>query len=108
MKTFDQDPRRIENGGVAEFKSIEICQQNSEPVLCPDWMSRLSDDLPTSAITIPGTHDSAAYTLSWPFVQTQKIDIPSQLNAGIRYFDFRCALNDDDEVVMVSSARPGE
>jgi len=45
-----------------------------------------------SAITIPGTHDSAAYTYSWPFIATQTLDITAQLNAGIRYFDLRCGL----------------
>lgn len=56
------------------------------------WMSLLDDDIPLSGLTIPGTHDSAAYTYSWPFVSTQKMDIFAQLNAGIRYFDFRCGL----------------
>jgi 1-phosphatidylinositol phosphodiesterase len=45
-----------------------------------------------SAITIPGTHDSAAYTYSWPFIATQTLNITAQLNAGIRYFDLRCGL----------------
>ena len=60
-----------------------------------DWMALLEDDTPLSAVTIPGTHDSAAYTYSWPFVATQKMDIIEQLDAGIRYFDFRCAVRDD-------------
>jgi 1-phosphatidylinositol phosphodiesterase len=59
------------------------------------WMFYLDDETPLSGLTIPGTHDSAAYTYSWPFVATQKLDILSQLNAGIRYFDFRCGLRDD-------------
>lgn len=48
-----------------------------------------------SAITIPGTHDSAAYTYSWPFIATQTLNITAQLNAGIRYFDLRCGLRDN-------------
>jgi 1-phosphatidylinositol phosphodiesterase len=59
------------------------------------WMSQLPDDTRVPGLTIPGTHDSAAYTISWPFVATQKLNIQEQLNSGIRYFDFRCGLRDD-------------
>ena len=60
-----------------------------------DWMSFIKDETFLSAITIPGTHDSAAYTMSWPFVATQKLSIVQQLDAGIRYFDFRCGVRND-------------
>lgn len=53
-----------------------------------------------SALSIPGTHDSAAYTTTWPFISTQNMDIKSQLYAGIRYFDLRCgAIKDALEMV---------
>lgn len=61
----------------------------------PRWMSLLDDDTALSALTIPGTHDSAAFTHNWPFVSTQRMDISNQLNAGIRYFDLRCGIRDD-------------
>lgn len=60
-----------------------------------NWMSGLDDDLLVSALSIPGTHDSAAYTHPWPFVATQRMSILEQLNAGIRYFDFRCGIRED-------------
>ncbi|KAK4546773.1 hypothetical protein LTR36_001505 [Oleoguttula mirabilis] len=59
------------------------------------WMSRVDDETVLSDLTIPGTHDSAAFTYAWPFVQTQQMDILQQLNAGIRYFDLRCGIRDD-------------
>lgn len=59
------------------------------------WMSHLPSTTLMSAISIPGTHDSAAYTYSWPFIATQTMDITAQLNAGIRYFDLRCGLRDN-------------
>jgi 1-phosphatidylinositol phosphodiesterase len=59
------------------------------------WMTHLPSSTPMSALTIPGTHDSAAYTYSWPFIATQTLDITAQLNAGIRYFDLRCGLRAD-------------
>ena len=63
-------------------------------------MSHLPDHLPLSSLTIPGTHDSAAFTYSWPFIQTQSMNFLEQLAAGIRYFDLRCGLR-DDSVQMV-------
>lgn len=60
-----------------------------------NWMALLDDDTPLSAVTIPGTHDSAAFGSSWPFVSTQKLNILGQLNSGIRYFDLRCGVRDD-------------
>lgn len=64
------------------------------------WMAGVKDNVEVSALTIPGTHDSCAYTSAWPFIQTQKMDIMTQLNAGIRYFDLRCGLR-NDELEMV-------
>ncbi len=59
------------------------------------WMAYIDDEVPIAGLTIPGTHDSAAFTNSWPFVATQKMDLREQLDAGIRYFDFRCGLRKD-------------
>lgn len=60
------------------------------------WMSHIKNKTLLSALTIPGTHDSAAFTYSWaPFVATQTLDIQKQLDAGIRFFDLRCGIRDD-------------
>lgn len=60
-----------------------------------DWMGLLGDDTPLSLLTIPGTHDSAAFTNSFPFIATQKMNFVDQLNVGIRYFDLRCGVRDN-------------
>ena len=60
-----------------------------------DWMAKVDDESPVSSLSLPGTHDSSAFTSSWPFVSTQKMDILQQLDAGIRYFDLRCGLVKD-------------
>ncbi|KAG9598873.1 PLC-like phosphodiesterase, partial [Aureobasidium melanogenum] len=65
-----------------------------------DWMCFLPDDMPISALSIPGTHDSAAFMSTWPFVATQTLTTAQQLDAGIRYFDLRCGII-KDEVQMV-------
>ena len=82
------------NAGAAG-QAIPSRMPHSRKALGEEWMSRLDDDILISALSIPGTHDSAAFTYSWPFVATQKLDILQQLDAGIRYFDLRCGVRDD-------------
>ncbi|MGL6176521.1 MAG: phosphatidylinositol-specific phospholipase C domain-containing protein [Vibrionaceae bacterium] len=54
----------------------------------PDWMAAIEDGKPLSAISIPGSHNSLArYGGDVP--QTQSLDIKTQLEMGIRYFDAR-------------------
>ena len=65
-----------------------------------DWMCFLPDAVPISSLSIPGTHDSAAFMSTWPFVSTQTLTTAQQLDAGIRYFDLRCGIV-KDEVQMV-------
>ncbi|MFN8541128.1 MAG: MBG domain-containing protein [Thermomicrobiales bacterium] len=55
----------------------------------PDWMASLPGNTPLSQLSIPGTHDSGAAHFGGDAVQTQSMDIPTQLNAGIRAFDIR-------------------
>ncbi|QIW96126.1 hypothetical protein AMS68_001644 [Peltaster fructicola] len=59
------------------------------------WMSWVKDQELLSNLSIPGTHDSAAYTYRVPFISTQRMDIQQQLDAGVRYFDLRCGLRAD-------------
>jgi 1-phosphatidylinositol phosphodiesterase len=75
-----------------ESESLAAQSHRTAQIAGDNWMSHLPSSTLMSAITIPGTHDSAAYTYSWPFIATQTLDITAQLNAGIRYFDLRCGL----------------
>ncbi|KAF7197242.1 1-phosphatidylinositol phosphodiesterase [Pseudocercospora fuligena] len=68
---------------------------SSGPSLKEDWQGLIDDDALLSSLTIPGTHDSAAFTHPWPFVATQSMNISQQLHAGIRYFDLRCGIRND-------------
>ena len=65
-----------------------------------EWMSKLSDNLNISNITIPGTHDSCTFEFFFDdieiiediidfFGMTQSWNFTEQLYAGIRYFDIR-------------------
>jgi 1-phosphatidylinositol phosphodiesterase len=53
------------------------------------WMSALPDNLPISAISIPGTHNSHTYYRALPSVRCQVVDIKAQLEQGIRFLDIR-------------------
>ena len=108
--TLDNMDDKVEQGyltlnGCAQTPSwVEHRNRSrSTKVLSHNWMSYLEDDTLLSAMTIPGTHDSAAYTVSLPFVATQKMNIVQQLDAGIRYFDFRCGVR-SNQVEMVHGA----
>lgn len=59
------------------------------------WMSLIPDETPLRMLTIPGTHDSGALhgTL---LAQCQDMTIREQLDAGIRFLDIRCKLEDGE------------
>ncbi len=52
-----------------------------------DWMSGISNELMISQVSIPGTHDSVADEGACGITQSESIS--QQLNAGVRFFDFR-------------------
>lgn len=57
------------------------------------WMTRLADDTPLTAMSIPGAHDAASATITaykrW--TRTQELDIAGLWNCGVRAFDLRPA-----------------
>lgn len=56
------------------------------------WMSALPGNLPLSALSMPGTHDSGArYDVIVPgTAKCQELSIAEQLSCGVRYLDIRC------------------
>jgi 1-phosphatidylinositol phosphodiesterase len=56
------------------------------------WPVGLKDDLLISELTIPGTHDAMSRSRT-PWIGTQTLSIPEQLNSGIRYFDLRAGFS---------------
>ena len=53
-------------------------------------MKNIADDVLITAISMPGTHDSVCRYTDFSFIsQTQRLSVAGQLNAGVRYFDFR-------------------
>ncbi|KAL8382440.1 hypothetical protein RB595_006294 [Gaeumannomyces hyphopodioides] len=91
-------PREPQDAPFAQLETSPIpaprtaairASDNADSVPRDRWMSLLPDSTPLSALTIPGTHDSAA-RISLPFVQTQTLSITDQLaTMGVRALDLR-------------------
>ena len=61
------------------------------------WMAALSDTMKVCKVSIPGTHDSGTAGVRFPmrhYARTQTMDLSSQWDAGIRFFDLRPRLED--------------
>lgn len=60
------------------------------------WMSRVDGDLPLTALSIPGTHETLAlYEPLKSTAKCQDLSLAAQLEAGVRYIDVRCRHMDD-------------
>ncbi|HDR8962603.1 TPA: phosphatidylinositol-specific phospholipase C [Burkholderia vietnamiensis] len=60
------------------------------PAPLTDWMSALDDARPLHTLTLPGSHDTCAYTVDDPLVRTQRAPLAAQLVHGVRLLDIRC------------------
>lgn len=63
----------------------------SDPGVLTEWQRLVPDNVPLSMLSLPGTHNSAAWHVSFPSVQCQGASITEQLKHGIRFFDIRVA-----------------
>ena len=57
-----------------------------------DWMSFIRDGVRLIDLVIPGSHDSATYSMrgaTGPFARTQRYNLLAQLLCGVRYLDLR-------------------
>jgi 1-phosphatidylinositol phosphodiesterase len=75
------------------------------------WMGKLKDEIPLSALSIPGTHNSPTCYPALPSVRCQSVSIEEQLKNGVRFLDIRVqpsnASNPSDErLILVHSAFP--
>ena len=53
------------------------------------WMRYIPDDVSVMALSIPGTHNSCCVHGLLGLGRAQELDLPDQLNAGIRFIDIR-------------------
>lgn len=68
------------------------------------WMSVFHDATHLSALSMPGTHNSATYHLALPTVRCQAVDVTCQLNGGVRFLDIR--VQADRDLKLVHGAFP--
>ena len=61
-------------------------------------MSRVSDGLRLSELSLPGTHDTMAYTTPIPWARNQDLDLQEQMEAGVRFLDVRVKYENNDLV----------
>ncbi len=75
------------------------------------WMGQLRDDIPLSALSIPGTHNSATHHVALPSVRCQLVNVKEQLENGVRFLDIRVQPESSTDVtkdglILVHSAFP--
>ena len=68
-----------------------------------EWMKELPDNTPLREMSIPGTHDSGAlHSIGDVAGKCQDLSIADQLAIGVRFFDIRLQLKNDQFVVVHS------
>lgn len=75
------------------------------------WMRELKDNTLTSAISIPGTHNSPTCHVAAPSVRCQAVSPREQLENGVRFFDIRVSPRhpqdpSKDDLLLVHSVFP--
>lgn len=75
------------------------------------WMSKLKDQAPLSALSIPGTHNSPTCFTALPSVRCQAVGVTEQLKNGVRFLDIRVQPESNqeplsDRLILVHSAFP--
>ena len=75
----------------------------SEEDLSKEWLASLHDDTKINELYIPGTHDSGAlYSFFGISGKCQSYVIEDQLNMGVRFFDIRLQLRENELMVVHS------
>lgn len=73
-----------------------------------DWMADLDDDRTINTLSIPGTHDSGAtHSIADLSGKCQSLTIAEQLKLGVRFFDVRLQLKNNELVVVHSFVDQG-
>lgn len=80
---------------VAALSPLRFPENSAE-----QWMAELDDSRSISSLSVPGTHDSGAvYSFGGVFGKCQTLGISDQLRIGVRFFDIRLRLVDDELIV---------
>jgi 1-phosphatidylinositol phosphodiesterase len=63
------------------------------------WMTDLPNDTNLTSLSIPGTHDTMTSAVVGPIYQCQNHPLSTQLESGLRYFDIRARLKNDELLI---------
>lgn len=70
------------------------------------WMQPVRDEIPLSALSMPGTHNSPTCHRALPSVRCQAVSPREQLNNGVRFFDIRLQVDGPDKLQLVHGVFP--
>ncbi|TVY89337.1 1-phosphatidylinositol phosphodiesterase [Lachnellula willkommii] len=65
----------------------------------PQWMTSIPSSTNLTLLSIPGTHDTMTSVVVSHVYQCQNNHLGAQLEAGIRYFDIRARLNNNELLI---------
>lgn len=86
---------------VSVLALVPITKNKDEEAM--SWMSKVDDNALITELSIPGTHDSGATRSIFDVSgKCQDTSIETQLNIGVRFFDMRLQLVEDDFRVVHS------
>ena len=73
----------------------------------PNWMRSIPDETNITSLSIPGTHDTMTYEIENQRLECQNWNLSVQMEAGLRYFDIRARLKDDELKIYHTSGDTG-
>lgn len=86
---------------ISLFSMIPLNSYSKKDVM--PWMSYIHDDTKISDISIPGTHDSGAtHSIFDVSGKCQDLSVKQQLRVGVRFFDLRLQLVNDELKIVHS------
>ncbi|PEV64345.1 hypothetical protein CN423_14960 [Bacillus cereus] len=73
-------------------------------IILSEWMQKIPDSWTLAQMSIPGTHDSGTFKLKGMinriWAKTQDRDFHQQMHMGVRFFDIRGRVTDDNTIVL--------
>ena len=70
--------------------AFESAKPETSAAALANWMSDLPGEIPLDRLTLPGSHDTCAYTVDDSLAKTQGASLAVQLARGVRVLDIRC------------------
>ncbi|PED41887.1 phosphatidylinositol-specific phospholipase C [Bacillus cereus] len=79
---------------------IDTRIKEGKSIVLSEWMRKIPDSWTLAQMSIPGTHDSGTFKIKKMMVRTQDRDFNKQMLMGVRFFDIRGRVTDDNTIVL--------